>query len=230
MSIQFQTAIQNILNMPYFKNEHARSAKTKMGHEDAVAQQIADSGFSQFFLHQKIKNIKRLIKSWVETGKTTDMSLALADMPSGSYILQPAGTQAFPDILVRDFSGAFIAVECKSVSNGTCPMWNDNVPQQNAVYILSTGKFSEKSTTVFLGSDVITTEMINLLKEQERAMIKLAESFAARMRVADTYNRGWIQKSRRQNFQQGGNSFTNWFAHADRNKCEQNVLTFALQQ
>jgi hypothetical protein len=229
MSVQFQQAIKNILAMPYFKNDSARSGVFKVGHEDAVAVRLEQAEFVRCTLKNKVKSSKKILKKWAETGNSSEISVAFQDMSAGSFILQPAGTQSFPDILVRDFSGSWIALECKSVSRGGTPMWNDNVPQQNAVYVLSSGTY-DQSTTVFLGKDVISKEAILILREQERAMNELAKTFAARMKLADTYNRGWIQKSRRQNFQQGGSELTNWFTHQNRNICEQNVLKFALLQ
>ena len=63
------------------------------------------------------------------------------------------------DVLVLDFvqEGAvprFVAVECKSGKNGLTPMWNDNLPNPETIYILSSG--SANATTLFLGKDVIT--------------------------------------------------------------------------
>lgn len=230
MSAQLHLTIQNILNMPYFKNEHVRSGVTKIGHEEAVAQKFSESGFISFEFNDKPKLIKKTLKTWAEFGNDDILLKIFADMPHGSFILQPAGTQSFPDILLRDFSGKFVSIECKSTSKSVTPMWNDNVPQPNTIYVFSTGKFKENSTTVFLGKDVISAETLKLLKEQEKAMNALAKSFEEKLKKSDQFNRGWIQKSRRQHFQQGGNAFTDWFSHSSRKKCESNVLEFALDQ
>ena len=49
--------------------------------------------------------------------------------------------------------------------------------------------------------------------------------------MPDPYNRGFNLSYARPKFEQGGgNHKTNYFTHADRTKCEQNVLAFALAQ
>jgi hypothetical protein len=151
----------------------------------------------------------------------------ILDLLKLAFVLIPAGTQGFPDILIKDFSGNLISIECKS-STGFCPMWNDNVPRQDTIYVFSSKKAN--ATTAFLGSDVITQSTYNQFSDMEKEISNIIRQFKERLEHADKFNRGWIQKSRKQHFQQGGNSKTNYFDHCDRVKCEQNVLSFALMK
>lgn len=228
MSKQLHAALTDILKMPYFKNEHARSGGAVFGHEEAVAERVKSAGFTEVSKSQFPKLTKGVLRTWAETGDETKLSAILEKLPKGSYILQPAGTQGFPDILVKDFSGSYVALECKSGKNGLCPMWNDNVPKPNAIYILSSGITNE--TTAFLGRDVISQSTYDLMAKQEAEIAAIVKKYAKLMDQADVFKRGWIQKSRKQHFQSGGAKKTNYFTHSDRKSCEKNVLDFAEQQ
>lgn len=227
MSTQLHAAIQSILAMPYFKNEHARSGGASFGHEEAVAEKIKAAGFTEVDKKQYPKVTKTLLKKWAETGDDVALRAATVGLPEGSYILQPAGTQGFPDVLVKDWGDRFVAVECKSGQNGLCPMWNDNLPKPSTIYVLSSGIVNQ--TTVFMGRDVISPEEQSLMDEQEAAIAKIVKEYNEKMKAIDKFGRGWIQKSRKQHFQGGGNVKTNYFTHSSRKQCEENVLEFSQQ-
>jgi len=227
MSAQLHQALTTILAMPYYKNEHARSGVTVHGHEDAVALKLVDAGFTEIQKSVYPGLSKSLLKEWAETGNDVALRLATQGMPVGSFINQPAGSQGFPDILIKDFNDRFIAFECKSGKAGECPMWNDNIPKPNSIYILSSG--NQNATTIFLGKDVITQATYDLFAQQEAEIAKIVEKYNKLAGNADTFNRGWVQKSRKQHFQSGGGAKTNYFTHIDRSKCEQNALAYAQQ-
>jgi hypothetical protein len=227
MSQKFYKAVKNILDMPYYKNENARSGNADYGHEAAIAERIHDAGFSQEQKESYKGLTKGLLKKWAEGRDEGKLSEELADMPEGSYILQPAGTQGFPDVLVKDYGGRLVAVEAKSGKDGTTPMWNDNVPKPDAIYALSSGKRDE--TTIFMGRDVINQATYDIMAQQEAEIAKVVKKYHAKLTEADEFSRGWIQKSRRQHFQEGGMTKTNYFTHPDRAKCEKNALDFAKQ-
>ena len=133
-------------------------------------------------------------------------------------ILQPAGTQGFPDVLVLDFvnEGAvprFIAIECKSGKKGLSPMWNDNLPNPDTIYILSSGRAN--ATTVFMGRDVITPAEIQCQINFFNDVKKLNAHYRSIIGPLDVFNRGWDPKARPQNFQNGGGIKTNYFTHSE---------------
>jgi hypothetical protein len=148
-------------------------------------------------------------------------------MPAGTFILQPAGSQGFPDILVKDFNDRFVAVECKSGQTGLCPMWNDSLPRPLTIYVLASG--IQNATTIFMGRDVISPEEQELMDEEERTIAKIVKEYNQRMAAIDKFNRGWLQKSRKQHFQGGGGAKTNYFTHTSRAQCEKNALDYAQQ-
>lgn len=237
MSKKLESVFKDLLKMPYFENERARSGKTINGHEDAIAVRFEDHSFKRLNNNDYPKLGKTIKDKWIENDLAFDWLKDKSDtnfkskpnqtfdsMPLGSFLEQPGGSQSFPDFLVRDFDGRFLAVEAKSGRDGRCPMWNDNVPKQNAVYILSSGLLNE--TTVFLGKDVITEDAYTLMEQQEKEIAKIVKKYNDLMEEADNHNRGWIQKSRKQHFQGGGMEKTNYFDHEDRKQCENNVLEF----
>ena len=211
--------------MPYFKNENARSGGANYGHESAVAEKFRLAEFVEIDRKQFPKLTKTLLKKWASTGNDTDLRKVTESLSVGSYILQPAGTQGFPDILVRDFNDRFVAVECKSGQTGLCPMWNDNLPKMDAIYVLSSGVTNQ--TTIFLGKDVITQEMLASQVAMVKELMTVVNKYREINKSLDLFNRGWDIKFRPQNFQNGGADKTNYFTHANRHQCEANALEYA---
>lgn len=227
MSKQLHKAVSDILAMPYYKNDNARSGTTDAGHENAVGLKFKDAGFTEIQKSAYPKLTKGLLRKWAESGDDTALRKATAGLADGTYIVQPAGSQGFPDILVRDFNDRFVAIECKSGKNGQCPMWNDNTPKPNAIYVLSSG--IQNATTIFMGRDVISVEEQTLMDELQSKLTKIVNEYTIKLNAIDKFNRGWIQKARKQHFQGGGKEKTNYFTHATRSQCEKNALEYAKQ-
>ena len=227
MSTQLHNAIASILAMPYFKNEAHKSGGAVFGHEDAVAVKIKGAGFTEAQKTSYPKLTKGLLKKWAETGDDTALRKATDGLADGSYIVQPAGSQGFPDVLVKDFNNRFVAVECKSGKNGQCPMWNDNTPKPQAIYVLSSGV--QNATTIFMGKDVISPQEQTLMNELESKLTEVVKEYTIKLNAIDKFNRGWIQKARKQHFQGGGKDKTNYFTHATRTQCEKSALDYAKQ-
>jgi hypothetical protein len=224
MSDQLHRAMQKVLAMPYHQNHRARSGSYAAGHEAAVADVLNQEGFTEVSSDQFPGLTKSLIRGWLESDQDTDLQRVTQALLPGSYVLQPAGSQSFPDILLRDHTGQYFALECKSCRDKVCPMWNDSLPYSRAIYILSSGKLNE--TTVFLGCDVIDPQIIQNQRNMMTELQAVVEKYRKLNALVDVHNRGWDTKFRPQNFQNGGAARTNYFAHAQRSQCEQNVLEF----
>lgn len=227
MTTQLHSAVSEILKMPYFENESAKSGGAKYGHEEAVAIRIRDAGFVEIDKSLYPKITKSMLKKWAWTGDETDLRDATQGMPVGTFIVQPSGSQGFPDVLVLDYNNRFVAIECKSSKGGFCPMWNDSLPNPNSIYVLSSGEVNK--TTIFLGKDVITNAEVQMQIAFWKEQKLLEAKYRAIMKPLDTFNRGWDIKGRPQNFQGGGGEKTNYFKHASRELCEKNALDYANQ-
>lgn len=229
MSEQLHKAVSEILAMPYFKNEAARSGGANYGHEEAVEKKILAAGFTKV---EKTKDnfkgiTKTLLKKWIRTGDDTDLRRVAAGLPIGSYISQPSGSQGSPDFLILDHGDRFVGIECKSGQSGLCPMWNDGLPGHSVIYVLSSGEMNQ--TTIFLGTDVLSEQEKELMEQQEREIAEVVKRYNDLSKALDKNNRGFIQKSRKQHFQQGSQHVTNYFIHPERAKCETNALEYAKQ-
>jgi len=223
MSEQLHQALTTIIGMPYFKNDHAQSGKTTQGHERAVANKIGEAGFieDQRDLYPDLKT--NVLRSWLNTQNDTKLREVTKGIQPGTYILQPGGSQACPDILVYDFTDRFVAVECKSGKGQGAPMWNDSLPKPDVVYVLASGTLN--STTVFLGRDVITKELCDTQAEMLEKLNEIVNEYKEQFEKLDNFNRGWDPKLRPQNFQKGADK-GNYFKHTNKAACESNVLGY----
>ena len=213
---------KKILEMGYYKNESARSGEFVPAHEIAVANVLVGIGFIEVFAGMfSLK--KGDLKKWWENRFDDSLDEILKDMPNGTFILQPGGTQSFPDILVKDFNGRIVAIECKS-GKGTHPMWNDSTPKFGAVYIMSSKKVD--GTTVFMGEDAITKKQLEYINQAVEEMVAVAKKFNILIANEDSYETGFTVNCRKQFSQKGGKLKTNFFLHKYREMREKNVLEF----
>jgi hypothetical protein len=228
MSKQLEQALISIKAMPYYKNESTRSGVVINGHEDAVAIKLIDAGFSEKLKTSYQGLSKGVMREWADSCDDTILAAIVKSMPNGTFIRQPGGSQGLPDILVKDFNGRLIGLECKSTGKKvSSPMWNDNVPKQAIIYIISSAKHD--ATTLFMGKDVIDETMYELFLQQEAEIEKIVQKYKKLTAPLDKYDRGWTQKSRKQHFQKGSSSMTNYFMHPNRVQCEKNALAYAKQ-
>ena len=225
MSNQLHQAMTDILAMPYFKNQHAQSQTHTHGHERAVADKLVANGFTEVNRKTYPKVKKDILKKWVETNDDTKLKTVTVGILPGSFILQPANSQSYPDILVYDFTNRYIALECKSGKGVDAPMWNDSFPLQNGIYIYASGILNE--TTVFFGRDVIDPQVYEERAKYQAEIQLLNDKYDVKVKELDHHKRGWALRSRPQNFQQGGKALANYFTHEDRAMCESNVLGYA---
>jgi len=225
MSNNLRKAGEAILKMGYYKNQNARSGSYNPGHEEAVAVVLEEHGFKRF-TQKDFPHLKRsMLKRWWDSRftDTAELEDVLNTMPVSSFILQPGGSQSFPDLLIRDTNRRFVALECKS-GKGYHPMWNDSTAKHGAVYIMSSEKVNE--STMFMGEDVITQDELDVISHYHKLFNDLKNQCQDAMSKVFSMKRGWYYSHRQQFFQIGGAEYTNYFTHKDRKMCEQNVLTF----
>ena len=231
MCKRLHTAIEYILNMPYFRNDAVRSAENVKGHEEMVAHQLFLAGFSQYDcsgdFSKKGRTPFKTLKEWARTKDDSKLRVLAENMPLGSYALQPAGTQSYPDILVRDFEDRFHAIECKSSKSGRI-MWNDSLPFPEGIYVFSSQLYDR--TTVFVGRDVITTEELLLREKMISELKEVVNKYSIQAQEIDQFSRGWNFNFRQQNFQTAIKDKKDYFLHKDRELCEKNTLEYVLSK
>lgn len=210
---KLQETLKDILNMPYYRNVHAQSGRTKKGHELAVEKVLILHGFTKY--------VKKVSAKECELSQPQLFSL-FAHMPDCSYIAQPTGSQKPPDFLIK-FNGVIYRLECKS--NKTIhSVWNDNRPGNDCIYIISSEKHN--ATTMFLGQDFIDPghkdiAIFNQLRKKWKNDIIWANKQL-------TNDRGLELHIRPQYCQRGKAIKVDCFIRPDRAKCENNCLDFVL--
>lgn len=247
MSLQLHNFFTKALKMPHYANDHAGSGAKKNYHENQLALLLVECSFTKIDLMSGIKTFvkgkrkgqsvaaklfpllgKKALKQAINSKFMQDRIADLVpNMPNGSFIMQPGGSQSPPDFLLRDFCGRFVLIEAKSSKRTVFPMWNDNFPKQDLIYIFSCGKYNE--TTIWKGSDFTPLPLEQALLEIDaiwkEAEIRVKERLA---KVSNFNTRGLTVGNRKQYSQEGGAKYYDCFRHFDRHRCEQNVLNFAL--
>jgi hypothetical protein len=249
MSTQLHSFITNVLAMPHYSNQHAGSGVKHNSHEDALTAELTKVGYieivqtavrvnrkgqtvpSKRFPGLKSGSLKKAIAS---TNRQHEIAKLVPGLLPGQFICQPAGSQSFPDFLICDFSGTFVIVEAKSGGTeergGRVPAWNDSLVKKDAIYIFSSGFYNE--TTVFLGQDVLDQTREQFLIAQYEKIRQIIEETKVQLNsMPDPFHRGFGLSHARPKFEQGGgNSKCDYFKHAGRAQCENNVLMFAQAQ
>lgn len=236
--------------MPHHGNDSRGSGEKHDSHEDALSVELVKAGFVEVVQEGKRltrpskknpvgrltktrtfpKLSRNSLKAAIESiNRQSEIAKLVNGIKPGTFIRQPCGSQSFPDFLVCDFSGNFVIVEAKS-GNGVVPAWNDSLVKQDAIYIFSSGSCNQ--TTVFLGQDVLDCarkEYMENLFSQINTLLDAGQQ--ALKDMPDPFNRGFSLSYIRPKYEQGGgNEKVNYFKHASRQTCENNVLEFASKQ
>lgn len=242
MSKQLLKSFKAILSMPHYANAASSGKARYDSHEEALCAVFESNGYKrieQFSMgtnrngrtvklltYPKLKK-GALLRAVASANKQAELEALCGDMPPGSYIHQPAGSQSFPDFLIRDFSGVFVVVEAKSGA-GAGPVWNDSLPKLGAVYVMSSGKYN--ASTVFLGEDWISSGELAIFEQLYKDIARLVTKANASLVTLNTHQRGFQYYARNKHQQAGSSQYTDPFQHPMRASCEQHVLTFALEQ
>lgn len=238
MSMKFVNVIQDLFNMPYYKNYAACSGKVHnlANHESAIEDNLISHGYKRA-QGEVGKRIKKVVSEGSDLTKSKDGlnrsnveeirdawisgDLEGCDLQDGEYICQPCGTHNSPDFLVR-CDGKVFAIEAKS-SKAYSPTYNSGFPKDKYIYVFSNEKLDR--TVVYMGSDVNGGQGASLLKEQMlseiQAVVKKYNSQLKELMSTglDYYVRDmWNHK--------GGKEITNYFNEPRRTQWFQSVKEF----
>jgi hypothetical protein len=207
-------AISILLKSKYYKNQAvASSTILSTSHEKYISMVLKECGFRE--VEKPIELKREDAMKWIENPELSTI------LEEGTYILQPFGTQASPDFIIKINAIFVLFLEAKSCK-GYCPQYNSGGVHPGFLYVFCSKKTDE--TTIFLGKDIITPEQNKLIVRHIEDARKRDKIFNEEMKKIDKYNRGWGYYTRPMFVQKGGNIFTNYFEHKDREKVEQNAL------
>lgn len=107
--------------------------------------------------------------------------------PTGSYYLQPLGSQGSPDILVSAESGIdFIEVKASQTANGQT--FNGHLIRPHFTYVLSDPSIN---FIVKKGDELMSEEVRKILKETDEQLRRIVEPVKKRLLEMDSNPQGW---------------------------------------
>ena len=204
-------AVKEMMTMPYIKN-----SKNDCEHERAVANVLMKHGFHKGELPRSIKKKNNALKWFKEPGLASEV-------PNGTYIEQPLGRQASPDLIVKVSDKFVLFIECKS-SKYTFPKYNSGGVKKDYLYVFCSEKSNQ--TTIYKGSSVITTEVLTLIEDYIKEARERDEVFNSKLKELDFKHRGFCYYTRPMINQQGGKTYSNYFTHESRREVEEYALNW----
>jgi len=215
--------VQNINNklnqMPYYRNHECISGFVHniASHEDAVKDILISENLTQFYT----KHSKKVIYEWIN-----DYTLSNNIMPVNTFISQPCGPQESPDFIVKFVDGTVLAIECKS-SSSTIPLYNSGGIKHNYFYIFSSQKTNE--TVTYMGSDIINEIQQKLIDDHIKEARERDEILNKKLKEYDTNSRGVCYYTRPMIGQSGGNKYTNYFTHTNKENNRNSIMDFIMK-
>lgn len=203
--------------------------------EDIIETSLKENGFNRInlkndsILEKYIHGLKEIILD--KSGNKILRNDFEERQYKNCFICQPYGSQEFPDFLILTEKFIF-AVETKFSSNKSVkPMWNSNLPKNNAFYIFAS--YGRKDVTFFKGSDVLPIrEREELNNFFEKRTKELEADFKKELKRDMEENglrfeRGfnvYIRKAFEQNRTINENAIINYFEHPKRDRIEDKVI------
>jgi hypothetical protein len=198
-------------------NTNKNSNKTNAKHETYIAETLINNGF----LEKSKKNYMLSEKEFKILYKKNPLNISL--LKPGEFIQQPFGSQKSPDFLIQIKENILISLEAKSSKTKT-PKYNSGGIKLDYIYLFYNSVLNE--TTYYLGKDIITIKQSSIINNYQKESFELANKYNKLLKTNDTLNRGWSIYPRIMINQKGTSTYTDYFNHNDRNKCEDNVIKY----
>lgn len=167
-----------------------------------------------------IANIKAVIKDRI----TPDFPVNSTDYRR-HYLMQPFGTQDYPDFLVMD-ADRIIGIETKYSNTGKKkPVWNSGLPRCNGIYIFGS-YFPTSDITFFVGGSVLTLADIEKLHEFFADLKDQQGGFNVAEMSAQPYGfEAYSRKAFGQSKQHNPNAILDFFSNPKRADLEARVIS-----
>ena len=210
-------AVRILLGSPYYKNKAVASPVLHCtSHEKYIAYVLDKCGFTSVKKPKKCKRQDAI--QWIEKPE-----LASTVLETGTYISQPFGTQNSPDFIIKVHEKFILFLEAKSADNYK-PQYNSGGIHRDFLYVFCSKK--ENKTTIYLGKDIITSEIQQLIDKHIEEARKRDELLNTELQKLDIFHRGVSYYTRPMYTQNGEKLYTNYFLHKDKEIVEQNALTW----
>jgi hypothetical protein len=161
---------------------------------------------------------KKNIQSWIQNSGLSGI------MPVNTFMFQPCGSQDSPDFIIKFIDKSILAIECKSIDNNTCPLYNSGGIKSNYFYVFSS-KITNQ-TALYMGYNIITKTQQKLIDEHIEESRLRDEILNKKLRECDTNKRGVCYYTRPMIGQCGGAEYTNYFTHVNREQDCKSVFEF----
>lgn len=196
--------------MCYFKNcAVADSEDFHKKHEQALAAKMIECGYEKYVPSNKLHKCDEENENF------------LNDMPVGTFIEQPFGSQQAPDFFVKGPCSNRIALEAKS-SKENYPQYNSGGIKLNYYYVFCSEKTNQ--STIFQGCDIVTPEQDRMIAKYTEECRARDIEFNKKLSEIDSHGRGVQWYTRPMITQKGGKEKTDYFSHTNRECIEKRVL------
>ena len=200
---------EDLRAMSYYQNMPANATGHRhASHEDAIEEVFTRNGYTDYD-NPPLKKTEENNENFLQ------------EMPPGTFVKQPYGSQGNPDFFIKGPDTRLIAIEAKSFKDGK-PMWNSHVPKPNYYYLLCSKKYN--LSTICLGSDLVTDAQRRLISEFRTKEKERVDALNAKLLLLDENNRGIVYYPRLAIQQRGVKKTTDYFTHEDRQRVEARCL------
>ncbi len=191
--------------------------------EDRLGEKLHELGYSRIVRRADMLKVEVLDK-FSERGIINPFSQFRRH-----FILQPYGSQNYPDFLVLD-DDRVVCMEVKFSQRGQkSPVWNSGLPRANGVYIFGAAG-AKADVTFFLGSDVVSVDDAKKLHEFFDKLRALQREFNQKEMGSQPYGfSAYVRKAFEQKVAFNKDASLDFFKNQNRKTLEDAVITHLLQ-
>ena len=201
-------------------------AATGKNFEERIAHTIDRLGYLRIMPTDlpTLRDIKEQVKLTINAGFVNN-----ATDYQRHYIVQPFGSQDYPDFLIMD-GEKIISIEAKySQISQSKPMWNSGLPRLNGIYIFGASGLAD--ITFFRGGDILTADEIGKLHQFFADLKTSQNQFNTGEMGMQAYGFGvYVRKAFDQNRRHSQHAIIDFFNNPNRQHLEAEVIRHVQSQ
>ena len=211
-------------------------AETGIQFEDIFQHKLRSNGYYRLMNvpeHGNFTHLKECVLDKLGTSLLFLSDFGMKDINiNDSYLIQPYGSQEYPDFLVFT-NNHILPIELKySKKSATKPMWNGNLPKHNGIYVLASN--GKKDVTFFTGNDVLEheerKELVKFWENKRQESDEHTSYLKDKTESGDyKFSRGfniYIRETYSQSASINSEAQLNYFTANDREEIEDSVISF----